>query len=335
MYKDNSISYQQVSVHFDRINIVNRFEVNRGSKRSFNKDDVSNDIVEPLVSKRVKFMVNNQMSTATMNKMSKAIRYLNFVTESRKVEAHDRSFTINFKIAFITLTLSSPQIHTDNEIKSKLLNQLFIELKRKYKVSHYVWRSEKQSTGNVHFHLLLDQFIPHQELRELWNRLQNKLGYVDAYAARMSKLTYKEYFDLFKHNKKYTPESIKKAWIKGKSTEWRYPNSTDVHSLLYINDIDKYLCKYMVKSEQNAGLEGRLWGCSQSLSNITGGVSIVDSSISSELSLLASSGNCRFFKGDYYQICFTDIMWLKHIGCNVLFNLYRDFLINHFKIESS
>lgn len=335
MYKDNSISYEQISVHFDRINIVKRFESNRGSRKQIIKDNDDQNVFIEVEPKKIKYITDNTLSKHTRNQLSKSIRYLNYVSLSKNVYLHQSKRNINFKIAFVTLTLSSPQVHTDNEIKNKLLNQLFVELKRKYKVENYVWRCEKQSNGNVHFHVLVDKFLPHEELRDLWNRLQNKLGYVDEYTKRMSNLTFKEYADTYKNKKHYTLERIRAAYKKGKATGWKYPNSTDIHSLQYINDIDKYLCKYMAKDEQNEGIIGRLWGCSHSLSNIKGATSIVDTSISAELTKLYSTGRARFFTGDYYTIAFVDIMFLKYIGCNLLFDMYRTFIINHFKLETS
>jgi hypothetical protein len=368
MHTDNSLKYEMVSVHFDRINIVKRFERNAG-KSDFKfsslpivkpnneyllnlfpssdtvkiRADVYNRILlndclvslPDIPSKIIKYTTDDKLSKATQSKMSKSIRYLNFVAQDKNVTHHQSSQSIKFKIAFITLTLSSVQVHTDNEIKNKLLNQLFIEFKNKYKVTNYVWRCEKQLNGNVHFHILVDKFIPHAELREIWNRLQNKLGYVDRYQNKMQNISYKDYADSFKYRKSYTESAIRTAYAKGKATNWKYPNSTDVHSLQFIKDIDSYLCKYMVKNEQNEGIVGRLWGCSHSLSNIKGGTAIVDTNISGELSKLFASGHSKFFTSDYYTIVFEDIMFLKYIGCNILFDLYREFLINHFKLESS
>lgn len=367
MANNYPLVYETVSVHFDRLNIVKRVERVSNKKEikinlipttyrandlftSLTKETeiikintsalariINNDISlnsKDVPQKIITFTVNDTLSMATRNKMSKAVRYLNFVTDTKKVDIPHTSKVINFKIAFVTFTLSSSQIHTDNEIKSKLLNQLFIELKNKYKVQHYVWRCEKQSNGNVHFHVLVDQFLPHDKIRELWNRLQNKLGYVDRYSERMKAMSYSEYKELFNKRIKYDDKMIRAAWIKGKLSQWMQPNSTDIHSLQYINNIDAYLIKYMQKDEQNKDIEGRLWGCSHSLSNIKGGISIVDTSISAELNKLYATGKARFFTSAYYTICFADIMFLKFIGCNILFELYREFLINHFKVNS-
>lgn len=329
---NSPVIYNMCSVHFDRVNIVKRIE-NRGkSKGQIIKESDSEVIFKPVVPKIIKYSVDNKLSNQTQQKISKSIKYLNFISGQKKVVSQDKSFQINFKLAFVTLTLSSIQIHPDNIIKNQLLNQLFVELKNKYHVVNYVWRCEKQSNGNVHFHILLDKFIPHAELRLIWNRLQEKLGYVSRYAESMSKLSYKEYQALRNKYKKTDENIIRNAWKVGKSTKWQFPNSTDVHSLQYITSIDAYLIKYMSKSAQNKNIEGRLWGCSQSLSNLTGGRDIVDSALSSELNRLITDSEVKNYKGEYFQVLYFNYFTLERLGCVLLMKLLREWLIKKFDI---
>jgi hypothetical protein len=189
---------------------------------------------------------------------------------------------------------------------------------------------EKQSNGNFHIHIITDKFIPHQDIKEIWNRIQNKLGYVDRYSDRMNQLSYNEYKASYRGNKKYSESSIKANWTKGKKSGWKFPNSTDIHSLQFINDIDKYLLKYVTKSDQNKGIEGRLWGCSHSLSNLNGGREIIDSSISTELNKVDSLKGVKKIKDDFYTIYFTDIKQLKLIGCKELVSIFEAFVKERF-----
>jgi hypothetical protein len=341
MVKDNSIRYKMLSIHFDRINITSHFESNRGSRRSIqvidevdssftvNNSSCSSSCLEP-IKKEIKYTTEGKLSKQTQSKLSKAIRYINFITDQKTASHPSIKNSLRFKLVFVTLTLSSPQVHTDNELKSKLLNQLFVELKSKYHVKHYVWRCEKQANGNCHFHIVLDSFIPHDELRLLWNRLQNKLGYVDRYSERMRQLSFKDYCLLFKANKKFSKEDTRKMWIKGKSSNWLYPNSTDIHSLQFINNIDKYLIKYMSKEDQNKDIEGRLWGLSHTLSNLTGAREIMDSTLSNEIQIIRDSGYCHSFSSDYFEILYFDIMVLEHLRCFLILDLYREWLKTKF-----
>lgn len=326
--------YNQVSVHIDRINITRHFEVQHKSKHSIVQTDadIEQYVIKP--KKQIKYTVNDKMSQPTIRKIQKAVRYLNFMAVDKKMTNVVSGKDFKFRICFATLTLSSPQVHSDNVLKKILINQLLVELKKKYKINNYVWRLEKQLNGNAHFHFLFDKFIPHTELREVWNRLQNKLGYVDRYQAKMIDISFNDYKKLYGSTSKKSESQIRAAYAKGKATKWVYPNSTDIHSLLFINDIDKYLIKYMSKDEQNKGIEGRLWGCSQSLSNITGAREIVDSNISDELNRLIDYKAVKHVKGDYYEILFLDWFILETCKCYILMDLLRQYLILKFNIKS-
>lgn len=144
------------------------------------------------------------------------------------------------KVVFATLTLPSAQCHSDTEIKSKCLNQLLTELRSVYGRLLYVWKAERQKNGNLHFHLLLNRYIPSRELRDRWNRILSKLGYIDAFEA--------------KHGH-------------------RDPNSTDIHSLYRdkktgkrVVSVVSYMAKYM--SKEGDTIEGRYWYASKELSAI-------------------------------------------------------------------
>jgi hypothetical protein len=333
-YVDRSIHYKMVSIHIDRINITNCFESKRKSCHQLEKSEVISPECAIKEKKVIKYTINDMMSEPTKRKITKAIKYLNFLTVPRKMQNKVTGKDFNFKLCFATLTLSSVQVHSDTVIKHQLINHLIVELKNKYKLGNYIWKCEKQANGNVHFHFILDKFIPHTELRNIWNRVQNKLGYVDEYTKKMSALSFSEYKALYPSYTKKTDKDIRTAFAKGKKTGWLYPNSTDVHSLQFINDIDSYLIKYMSKDEQNEGIKGRIWGCSQSLSKIDGAREIVDSNISLELNNLINCGSVRHVKGDYYEILFLDWFILERCGCTLLMSLLKDYLITHFNIKT-
>lgn len=211
------------------------------------------------------------------------------------------------KITFATLTLASSQIKeihthyvdyyaTDKEIKANCFNHLLTELRETQGVQNYVWVSEKQKNGSIHFHLLLDKRIDYTWLRKRWNVIQNKFGFVDRYQSRMAKLSKSEYFQLRKKDfKKVSEKEIKQienAWNYGQKTNWSDPNSTDIETLKHVDNVASYISKYMSKSyghnpEQQKKyvsrlsgqieisdicakmfhtIEGRIWQCSQNIS---------------------------------------------------------------------
>ncbi|MEN2434957.1 hypothetical protein AAH994_06055 [Weeksellaceae bacterium A-14] len=134
--------------------------------------------------KNVKF----KMSDNTAKKLSEITNV--FVSSILSSYQPGRGFKQR-SVSFVTLTLSEPQKHTDKEITKTFIE--FVKHIRKVnnyiirdgkltrekalKVDNYVWRSETQENGNIHFHLLFDTYFNHHTLRKIWNSYLNKLGY--------------------------------------------------------------------------------------------------------------------------------------------------------------
>jgi hypothetical protein len=268
---------------------------------------------------------HNKLSDKAKQKAKRAIKYLIYQSSEKTAYNYKTHSKFKFKLCFITLTLSSEQLHSDKDIKKTLLNQFLIEAKKKWKIEHYVWKSERQQNGNIHFHILTDRFIPWLELRNTWNRIQNKLGYVDNY------------------EKKYHKKS---------------PNSTDIHSLNNIQNISAYMIKYMIKdqlkkrervsSKERPKLKsgnkydetisngakrflarisnnGRIWTCSNKLSGIKGAKSQLTEEIEKELNELQKEEKVKridkdFFSGIFYQT--TTITKEKYPHLYNLLNTY-------------
>ena len=205
-----------------------------------------------------------ELSNHAQKRLKKKLNYLMYLTDNKEVQgkqiiAKQQNYTtqyqkskvyqnpIQYKLTFITLTLPSKQIHTDNEIKSKCLNQFLIELKKNHSVSRYIWKAEKQENNNIHFHIIADKFVKWQGIREIWNRIINKLGYVDNYEKNMREF-YKDGFKISKHKKdNRTEKQQQKAYQNLVNNNFRNPNSTDIHALYKVKNIQAYISKYLAK----------------------------------------------------------------------------------------
>lgn len=272
----------------------------------------------------------NRLSSTAERKVKRAINYLLYQASPKKATNNKIGQQFKFKIAFVTLTLSSHQNHSDQQIKDELLGQLLTELKQKYKVSNYVWKAERQLNGNLHFHILVDKFIPYNELRNIWNRIQNKLGYVDQF-------------------QKYNNHNN--------------PNSTDIHSVSEKRNISSYLCKYMTKhTYQNRRKEhrnethlpkrhlhskesvsdgakeyltkeannGRIWGCSYSLSDLKGGQTEIDDNILIELTKLQKVINAKRIDKEYVSMIFFDSNKLSQSEFPILYEIFHSYIVSKF-----
>jgi len=154
---------------------------------------------------------------------------------------------VKFRLAFITLTLPSKQIHSDTDIKRNLLKQFLQELQKKFKMYLYIWKAEKQKNGNIHFHIITNRYIPYKKIREIWNRIIDKKGYeyVKKYSEKMQEF-FKDGFRMLPNDKR-SKETQYKAYVKNKAIKWTDPNTTDIHSVYKINNINAYFVKYVSK----------------------------------------------------------------------------------------
>jgi len=257
--------------------------------------------------KRIKNSVG-QLVLMSAEKQAKSLKY--------------KDINFNFRVNFVTLTLPCLQFHKDSTIKKECLNQFLTEI-RQSGVKNFVWVCENQVNGNIHFHFATDTYIHHSDINRRWNRIINKLGYVDKYRQKFQAMTMEQYLTQYG---KYTIEKLqsrydklKKAgiikvltfqkfcslypehktalrdlkarYIKGVSNDWSSPNTTDIHSIYQLRNVASYMSKYMTKTpdevtfynsmeltrEQKSAVtyslkarktNGRVWGCSQSISSI-------------------------------------------------------------------
>ena len=266
------------------------------------------------------------ISPRAARRIESALKWLLFFSRSQKVYDRENRRFIKFRLCFVTITLSSTQRHSDQVIKSRLFNQLLTELREQNNMQHYIWRAEKQENGNIHFHLVTNVFLNAAKLRQKWNRIQNKSGYVDAYAARMHAQVHNfaDYYRLF--SSQGTPAQLRRRFIQGQATAWHNPNSTDIHSVRHVNDRTRYLCKYLCKnllSEYKSYEEipphllvsGKLWGLSQSLSALKKITTEVDSFISNDLEKLFTVFADRVMVADYCVFIPVRLPDIVRLGC--------------------
>jgi hypothetical protein len=169
-------------------------------------------------------------------------------------------------VTFVTLTLPSTQKHPDNFVKRHLLGDFIQIIAKQYKVKTYIWKAETQKNGNIHFHLLVDSFLPNAAdtskrrqgpINAIWNNICKRYGYLENYRADRLR----DYFA-----GKLTKDQIK--WHK--AFNFSVPNSTDVHQLKKTSKPEAYICKYVAKPEPGRRLvDGRIIGCSDKLKEVS------------------------------------------------------------------
>lgn len=156
-----------------------------------------------------------QMSKESRKQLMNAIQWLKLFTPLHKVYCKQLKTMVNFKLNFITLTLCAEQTHDDKFIKEHLLEP-FLKWMARQGANSYVWKAEAQNNGNIHFHITSNHYLFWKSIRNKWNGLLEKHGYLSVF---------------FKEHGHHDP------------------NSTDVHAVKSDRDIGNYMGKYFGKLE--------------------------------------------------------------------------------------
>ena len=353
---NDQVSYYSISIHPCKINVYYQTIGGNGSSRR--------------TSERPEQFRNNshngKISLIAKRKIKSGLDYMLFLAKPKKLPNSRAGKKRSFKLNFITLTLSSNQVHTDQEIKHKILHPFLIEARRKWKITMYLWKAEKQKNGRIHFHFITDKFIPWNELRNVWNKHQQNLSYITAYREDQ-KLWHR---DGFHYNPKYAPrwnrEAQLKAYHEGLRTDWDNPNSVDIHGTRHIINLKAYFSKEIAKNPDPAGnnrpeekcpiccdtmrtvegnfrcddcshskthVSGMLWGCSVLLTDLPGARTDVDSKITEELEAIAQSGKAYIYHARYYSIYYTDHKLLTELQCKFLLDCFEQYVRQKFPVQ--
>jgi hypothetical protein len=169
------------------------------------------------------------------------------------------------RLNLITLTLPAEQEHGDRFIKDKPLRALLNRLEKDYKCENWVWKGERQGNGNLHFHILVDRYIPWKLLRNLWNSQLQRHGYIDAYEKtwrEWDKHGFRFSQNLAKQGMNYQKQL--KAYYSRLEHGYRNPNTTDIHATRKVRNLESYFVKYIAKSD-GSRIDGKVWGYSESV----------------------------------------------------------------------
>lgn len=142
--------------------------------------------------------------------------------------------TMAHKVSFITLTTPTHEKSLDAKYCHKhLLEPMLRILRRKHSLKSYIWKVELQANGQVHYHITCDIVMHHKTLRNVWNELLDKNGMLEDFSLK------------YGH---------------------KDPNSTDIHNVQKVRNLEAYLVKYICKEYQNeTKLNAKIWDCSKNI----------------------------------------------------------------------
>lgn len=158
---------------------------------------------------------------------------------------------MDFRLNFITLTVAKKELISAKEGHKalKVFLQHFKQPPAKKAISEqlksYLWKCELQERGQIHYHITTNSFLHLNHIRRVWNGIQFRRGWLEDYR---------------------------------KEHGHTDANSTDVHAVYKVKDIQAYLSKYLMKtgakdmSEMGfpctvfmPRIDGKVWDCSNDL----------------------------------------------------------------------
>ena len=155
-----------------------------------------------------------KLSRKAKARMNNAINWMIYLSQGQTYYSKRTKQKHKLHINFITLTLSAAQFTDDKTVVNKMLKPFLRWMKQKGN-NLYVWRAETQHNGNIHFHITSNKFLHYESIRNKWNDIQRKTGYM-------------------------------KKYIESGGNE--NPNSTDVEGVKDKDLLAGYMVKYMGKA---------------------------------------------------------------------------------------
>lgn len=181
-----------------------------------------------------------------------AIGYLWLRTRKRKVELSPGRI-VNFRQGFMTLTLPGVATADHKAIKRKVLDPFYTYARNVLGLQDYVWTAELQKRGEIHFHVLVNQFLDKGRIRKAWNDACARSGIVD-----MSQGSDKP--------------------------------STEIEAVKSYNGSKAYAAKYIGKALRSGEIVGRLWSGSHS---VTGFGSITTNEVEDTPTMVAITAELK------------------------------------------
>lgn len=207
------------------------YEVNADHRNTLLRSDAFNENAAKLAN-RERYV--GFVTPGMKKRMKKAITLLIQSTPYQYKTHPVTGKTFTHKLSFVTLT--TPTHENSYDVKwchKNMLEPMLRTMRRKWGMKSYIWKCELQENKQVHYHVTCDMIVNHTHLRDEWNKLMSANDMLDSF-----KLEY------------------------GHET----PNSTDVHSVYKVNNLESYLVKYICKEYQNEDkLSGKVWDCSKNL----------------------------------------------------------------------
>ena len=280
-----------------------------------------------------KNITNGFLSDRAGNRLRTWIKIFLWSSGCFKIHGKKCYMKMTGKISFITLTLPSPQHHSDKEIKANCLNQFVTELAQHHLQIRYIWRAEKQQNGNIHFHFLVNKFVKYDWCQHVWNRILAKEGYIKPYADKFSAFSFKQYCEQKKYFSIDKIPLYRRQYKRGCEESWTNPPSIQAKGLGNSRKALYYISKYISKNDQNPehlspgdskklSISGHIWFCSYVISSFIHPTEFMTNEVCHDLNIIRSTEPDCIFYDTYVTVIKKPVEYLFNLGCYNIYNLF-------------
>lgn len=215
-------------------------------------------------------MHSGHISSNSARKIRNAVEWLLAAAEEKYLYSKKSKRFYKWKLSFLTLTLPTQGTHSDIMVKS-ILNSFLTLAKYNYGLHSYIWKAEPQRRGVIHFHITSDCYMWKNSVKFEWNRLLSKHGLLNGHSDAPTTKIHSTY------RVQNMAAYLTKYFIKppAKFIKPPFKNKYGGLAISYKGDEDKVSVDFK-NVFYIRPIQGRLWGCSQSLSKARGMSYIVD-----------------------------------------------------------
>jgi hypothetical protein len=186
---------------------------------------------------------------------------LHFLSQRTKGKVRDKCTAfhrcLGSQKTFVTLTFIN---ELSDSAGISILNKFLTALRSEFSDLHYVRISERQGNGRIHFHLIINKYLPVVAYNRLWSLQQYNAGIE---FPGVSKADF-----MLRYNESIRREVEEIEHCKSNPDPvMEILNSFDVKKIKHINGLSYYLTKYITKNE-NKGFGCSAWHCSRAVSKL-------------------------------------------------------------------
>jgi len=219
-----------------------------------------------------------QMTKGARKRMIECVQLFSSILQERWVWNKYQKKRVKHTFSFITLTIPEQNRRVSGKEGYNKLLRPFVEWLLEKKVNTYIWKAELQSpldfqgrlkicNGQLHYHIIIPNWIDKYEIRDKWNKLLMSRGLSAGHADAPSTSIEKPY--KVKEVAAYIVKEICKNTVSTKQIkkiENQLKEAENKKATGCIELLKKELEKVIELQElQDTDLGGKIWGCSVNL----------------------------------------------------------------------